>query len=196
MENYIEKLSKIGKIHHYKTNNILFFEGESPKKLLLLLKGRVHLCKDFSGVQKTIHTLKSPCFIAEMPSLTSQIYPASGICAEKCDILEIDLISLQKTLENSEFCLSLIASLCHKIGILERYITQSHKTLTQNLIHFILENSTNLPTQRKMAEILNSNPQSISRILKSLKQTNAISIVRGKITVLNMAKLSELYDKS
>lgn len=197
MESYIENLSKIGRICHYKTSNIIFFEGEMPKKIFVLLKGKVRLCKACGSANKHIHTLESPCFIAEMPSLTNQIYPASAICVNDCEILAIKIENFRKSiLENSEFCFSLIASLCQKIGILERYITQNSNNLTQKLVKFILENSDNLPTQRKIAEILNSNPQSISRILKSLKQRNAIAINKGKIAILDSAKLSEIYDKT
>lgn len=191
---YIKQLRKIGKIKHYKSDNILFFEGEMPKKLLLLLSGKVRLYKAFGDIQKNIHTLESICFIAEMPSFTNEIYPASGICVSDCEILEIDLIDFKKEImKNNEFCFSLIASLCQKIGILERYITQSNKNLTQNLIAFLLENNAKLPTQRKIAEILNSNPQSLSRIIKKLKDLNAISINKGKIAIVDSKKLEQIY---
>lgn len=193
---YIEQLRKIGKIRHFKDDNILFFEGEVATKLLLLLKGKVRINKAFGGnknLQKTLHTLSAVCFVAEYPAFAGELYPASGICVGKCEILEIELEKFKAhSAENSEFCFSLISSLCQKIGILERYITQSENSLTQNLINFLLENSANLPSQRKIAEILNTNPQSLSRIIKSLKDIGAISVNKGKIVILDFAKLNEM----
>lgn len=193
---YIEQLRKIGKIRHFKDDNILFFEGEVATKLLLLLKGKVRINKAFGGnknLQKTLHTLSAVCFVAEYPAFAGELYPASGICVGECEILEIELEKFKAhSAENSEFCFSLISSLCQKIGILERYITQSENSLTQNLINFLLENSANLPSQRKIAEILNTNPQSLSRIIKSLKDIGAISVERGKIVILDFTKLNEM----
>ena len=194
---YINQLRKIGKIRHYKSDNILFFEGEMAVKLLLLLKGKVRISKAFGGnknLQKTLHTLNAVCFIAEYPAFAGECYPASAICVGECEILEIELKKFKAhSAENSEFCFSLISSMCQKIGILERYITQNANSLTQNLINFLLENSENLPSQRKIAEILNTNPQSLSRIIKSLKNSGAISVNKGKIAILNTQKLSEIF---
>ncbi len=193
---YIAQLRKIGKIRHYKSDNILFFEGEMAMKLLLLLKGKVRLSKAFGGnknLQKTLHTLNAVCFIAEYPALTGQSYPASGICVGECEILEITLKDFRAQIkQNSEFCFSLISSLCQKIGILERYITQGENSLSQNLANFLLENSANLPSQRKIAEILNTNPQSLSRIIKSFKDLGIIATNKGKIIILDSQKLSEM----
>ena len=193
---YIAQLRKIGRIRHYKSDNILFFEGEMAMKLLLLLKGKVRLSKAFGGnknLQKTLHTLNAVCFIAEYPALTGQSYPASGICVGECEILEITLKDFRTHIkQNSEFCFSLISSLCQKIGILERYITQGENSLSQNLANFLLENSANLPSQRKIAEILNTNPQSLSRIIKNLKDSGILSVEKGKIIILDSKKLAKM----
>ena len=193
---YISQLRKIGKIRHYRSENIIFFEGEMAMKLLLLLKGKVRLSKAFGGnknLQKTLHTLNAVCFIAEYPALTGQSYPASGICVGECEILEIALNDFRTQIaQNSEFCFSLISSMCQKIGILERYIINGENSLSQNLANFLLENNANLPSQRKIAEILNTNPQSLSRIIKSLKDSGAISVNKGKIIILDAQKLVEM----
>lgn len=193
---YIEQLRKIGKIRRFKSDNILFFEGEMPTKLLLLLKGKVRLNKAFGGTQsaqKTLHTLSAVCFVAEYPSLEGIAYPASAISVGECEILEIEIKDFRAQIEqNSAFCFSLISSLCQKIGILERYITQNENSLNKKLANFLLENSDNLPSQRKIAEILNTNPQSLSRIIKSFKDSGIIATNKGKIIILDSAKLNEM----
>lgn len=193
MNDYISKLREIGKIRHYNDGNILFFEGELPSKLMLLLNGKVRLSKTFGEAQKVLHTLNAPCFIAEYPALTGKIYPASAICIGECEILEIYLQDFRAhTEQNSTFCFELISSLCQKIGILERYITQNAKNIKENLINYLLENSVNLPSQRQIAEILGTNPQSLSRILKSLKDLGVITTNKGKIIILDSRKLEKM----
>ena len=64
--------------------------------------------------------------------------------------------------------------------------------IKENLINYLLENSANLPSQRQIAEILGTNPQSLSRILKSLKNLGAITTNKGKIIILDSQKLAEI----
>lgn len=147
---YIENLRTIGRIRAFENQNIIFFEGEMPRKLIVLLKGCVRLYKTIDNAQKSLHTLYAPCFIAEMPSLAQKPYPASAICESACEVLEVDLDEFRKNaLENNAFCLSLIASLCEKIGILERLISRANQTLEKKLCAFLLENAQNLPRQRE-----------------------------------------------
>ena len=193
MSDYIRKLCEIGKIRQYKNGNIVFFEGEIPSKLMILLVGKVRLNKAFGEAQKVLHTLNAPCFIAEYPTLTAKSYPATAICVGECEILEIELQDFRAhTEQNSAFCFELISSLCQKIGILERYITQNAKNIKENLINYLLENSANLPSQRQIADILGTNPQSLSRILKSLKKSGAITTDKGKIIILDSHKLAQM----
>lgn len=195
MDDYIDKLRDIGRIRHYNEENILFFEGEMPSKLMLLLKGRVRLSKVFGKAQKVLHTLNAVCFIAEYPSLTGQRYPASAVCVDECEILEIELQKFKAhTEQNSAFCFELIGSLCQKIGILERYITQNSKNLKENFINYLLENNSNCQTQRQIAEILDTNPQSLSRIIKHLKSLGYIATNKGKIVILDAHSLSKMLE--
>ena len=68
-----------------------------------------------------------------------------------------------------------IASLCHKIAILERHIAHTAQNLQEKVCCFLLENRSALPTlsQRQIAQKLNTSPESLSRVLRKLTGTTS-----------------------
>ncbi|MBX7491441.1 Crp/Fnr family transcriptional regulator [Helicobacter turcicus] len=190
MEDYFKLLYNIGYKRFFNKDEILFFEGETPKKLLVLLSGKVRIykstqpAKDIAPREKTLHYISAPNFLAEMPSLLKQPFPASAVCAQDCEVLEINLETFQKQCaENPNFYQQLIASLCQKIRILEALITESHLSLKDKLMSFLQNNTQNLSTltQREIAKRLNTSPESLSRIIRELKTQGRIETKKGKI---------------
>lgn len=193
MQEYIKKLLDIGKKKTYSEGSIIFFEGELPKSLLVLLNGKVRLHKLAKDSQTTLHTLSGTCFLAEMPSLTNTPYPATASAIKECEILQINLSTLNAhIMQDGEFALSLINSLCQKIGILERLLKQNSENIEERLANYLLNNKAALHTlsQRKIANDINTTPQSLSRILKSLKENKIIATSKGKIEIIDIARLS------
>lgn len=91
MQDYFKMLYGLGYKRFYNKNEILFFEGEIPKKILVILKGKVRIYKTTQNKEETLHYIESLNFIAEMPSFLQIPYPASAVCMNECEILEIDL---------------------------------------------------------------------------------------------------------
>lgn len=80
MEDYIKILYNISYKHSYNKQEILFYEGETPKKLFVLLEGIVRLYKNTENNQETtIHQISHTSFIAEMPTFLNIPYPASAV---------------------------------------------------------------------------------------------------------------------
>lgn len=184
MQDSIALLYKMGSKRLYAANQILFFEGEIPKKLLVLIKGGVRIYKTQQYKEQTLHYIQAPSFIAEMPSFLGLAYPASAVCSCECEILEISLETFKKQCaEDVEFALAFIASLCHKIAILESHISRTSQNLQERVEHFLLEYKEVLPTlsQRQIAQKLNTSPESLSRVLRKLKDKGVIIIQKGKI---------------
>lgn len=197
MQDYFKMLLSLGYKRFYRKEEILFFEGETPKQLFVLLSGKVRIYKTIEEAPKTkrkttkqtskeqtLHQICAPDFIAEMPSFLDQPFPASAVCEEECEILEIALTTFQKQcMENPSFCRNFIASLCNKIRILESHIAQNSMGLKERLIKFLQENEVELPnlTQRQIAQRLNTSAESLSRILRELKAQRILSTQKGKI---------------
>ncbi|MWV62046.1 cyclic nucleotide-binding domain-containing protein [Helicobacter saguini] len=185
--NYIEILQNLGVKKRYDKDEIIFYEGERANKFFLLLSGSVRIYKSLElGSEKTLHIFKAPCFIAEMPSFNNALYPASSVCEETCEILSIESSAFKKELENTQFCLTFIASLFSKIRILESCIEANNQSLSERFLHFARENKATLSTltQRKIAQMLNTSAESLSRVLKELKKDNKITITKGKISLV------------
>lgn len=185
--NYIQILQNLGVKKKYSKGEIVFYEGERASKFFLLLSGSVRIYKSLElGNEKTLHIFKAPCFIAEMPSFNNGLYPASSVCEEFCEILCIESNAFKKELENTQFCLTFIASLFSKIRILEAYIEANNQSLSERFLHFASANKASLPTmtQRKIAQMLNTSAESLSRILKDLKAQGRVRIVKGKVEVI------------
>lgn len=190
MEEHFKLLYNIGYKRFFNKDEILFFEEEMPKKLFVLLSGKVRIYKSIQPLkemaprEKTLHYITAPSFLAEMPSLLKQPFPATAVCTQDCEILEISLETFQKQCaQNPSFYQQLIASLCQKIRILETLIVESHLSLKDKLMSFLQDNAQNLNTftQRKIAERLNTSPESLSRIIRELKQQGRIETKKGKI---------------
>lgn len=190
MEEYFKLLYNIGYKRFFNKDEILFFEGEIPKKLFVLLSGKVRIykttqpAKDIAPREKTLHYISAPNFLAEMPSFLEQSFPASAICIKNCEVLEIDLETFQRQCaKNPIFSQQLIASLCQKIKILEASIAQSHLNLKEKLMSFLQDNEQNLNTltQRKIAKHLSTSPESLSRTIRELKTQGRIETKKGKI---------------
>lgn len=187
MQDSIAILSKMGSKRLYAANQIVFFEGEIPKKLLVLISGGVRIYKTHQHREETLHHIQAPSFIAEMPSFLGLAYPASAVCSCECEILEVPLETFKKQCaQDVEFALAFIASLCHKIAILESHIARTAQSLQERVRHFLLEHRQILPTlsQRQIAQKLNTSPESLSRALRKLKDNGVIAIHKGKIVLL------------
>ncbi|MCR6570164.1 Crp/Fnr family transcriptional regulator [Campylobacter insulaenigrae] len=196
MEKYFEILASLGEKRNFKKGNILFFQGDEAKKILILLKGSVRLYRvNARGFEFTLHTLNSVSFIAEMPVFEGINYPANAICEEDCEICIIDFAYFKKICgENGEISFLLLSSLFEKIRILENFIRQKSLDLKTRLLKFLIENEEKLHQlkQKEIATILNIPPESLSRFLKEFKHILLIDTNKGKIMILNREKIQDL----
>lgn len=198
MQELINILEKRFQKKLYKKDNILFFEGENANKFFLLLNGRVRLYKsiDFNK-ELNIHSFDTLSFIAEMPAFHNMPYPASAICEMDSELLEIDFKEFTKLIQNdNNIGLVFILSLFEKIKILENKLDFLSTDLKNKFIKFLFTNENNLDKikQKEIASILNTRPESLSRIIKELKNNDLISTQKGKIQILNKQELKKILN--
>ncbi|TDJ80661.1 Crp/Fnr family transcriptional regulator [Campylobacter volucris] len=196
MDKHFEILASLGQRKKFKKDNILFFQGEKAKNILILLNGKVRLYRvNSKGIELTLHILTPVSFIAEMPVFEGINYPANAICEEDCEICVIDFEYFKKLcIENGEISFLLLSSLFSKIRILENFIRQKSLDLKSRLIQFLIENEEKLQTlkQKEIAMMLSIPPESLSRFLKEFKQNSLICTNKGKIMILDKEKMQNL----
>ena len=193
------KLYKISSLKEYKKGNIIFYEGEQPKKLKLLLAGIVKVYKvDSKGNEVIMHFFQPQTLIAETAHMQKINYPATAICETDCKVVEIDYALFEKDfLRNPDISFKIIQSLSKKIKTLQNVITTNLTMDTfSRICKFIYENENHIHelTHRKIAAILNITPETLYRNPSTLKKDGIVAVNNRKIEILAKDHLSTIVD--
>ncbi|MBN2781659.1 MAG: Crp/Fnr family transcriptional regulator [Campylobacterales bacterium] len=191
---HIDRLHEISNIKSYYKGNILFYEGDEPDKLKLLLDGIVKVYKvDSKGNEVVIHFFQPQTLIAETAHMQKINYPATAMCETDCEILEIDYDLFEKEfLRNPDISMKIIESLSKKIQALQNIITTNLTMDTfSKICKFIYENENHIDelSHRKIAAILNITPETLSRNIATLKKDEIVSVDKRKLKVLDKKRL-------
>lgn len=194
----LEKLKKISVIKKYKGKEILFYEGDAPVYLYVLLQGTLKVYKtNHKGQQIFLHQFYPGGLVAELANFENIPYPATAEFMSDSEVLRIDYKALEKDFfKNPEISFEIIKSLIAKHKILIDVI-QKEVILTADakVAKFILENGDLFKTLKntQVASILNLTPETLSRTLSKFKSSGLIELDdKHHIRVLNPQKLEEV----
>lgn len=194
----IEKLKKISVIKKYHAKEILFYEGDEPTYLYVLLQGTLKVYKtNHKGQQIFLHQFYPGGLVAELANFENIPYPATAEFMSDSEVLRIDYKALEKDFfKNPEISFEIIKSLIAKHKILIDVI-QKEVILTADakVAKFILENAELFKTLKntQVASILNLTPETLSRTLSKFKSSGYIELdEKHHIKVLDREKLQEV----
>ena len=194
----LEKLKKISVIKKYHAKEILFYEGDEPIYLYVLLQGTLKVYKtNHKGQQIFLHQFYPGGLVAELANFENIPYPATAEFMSDSEVLRIDYKALEKDFfKNPEISFEIIKSLIAKHKILIDVI-QKEVILTADakVAKFILENAELFKTLKntQVASILNLTPETLSRTLSKFKSSGFIELdEKHHIKVLNREKLQEV----
>jgi len=177
----IRKLEKISHFKKYNAGEILFFEGDNPGTLYVLIGGLLRLYKtDSKGNEIYIHQFFQTGLVGELACFENIKYPATAKFITKGEVLKIDFKKLESDFfENPKISSEIIKSLTRKIKILsnvihkEMILTSEAKVARLIMIHkdFFgkIKNS-------DIASMANMTPETLSRILSKFKKLKYIKI--------------------
>jgi CRP/FNR family transcriptional regulator len=190
------RLYEISSIKNYSKGNIVFYEGDKPNKLKLLLDGIIKVYKvDSKGNEVVMHFFQPQTLIAETAHMQKINYPATAICETDCKLLEIDYELFEKEfLRNPDISFKIIESLSKKVKALQNIITTNLTMDTfSRVCKFIYENENHIDelSHRKIAAILNITPETLSRNISILKKEKILTVNKRKIKVLDNKRLHE-----
>jgi len=192
-EGELGRLKLISEVKKYKRGNILFYQGDEPKTLYLLLKGSVKVYKlDSKSNEIIIHIFDTMTLIAELANLEEMPYPASAEALSSIEVLEIDYQKFKEEfLSDSKTAFEFIKSLTKKIKNLENLIANLSLDSKARVAKFIYENEQLFLDSKntKVASILNITPETLSRVIKKFKDE---AILDAESRVLNKERLKEL----
>lgn len=198
-EDELDRLATISYFEKYSKTNTLFYEGDSPDKMHILVDGVVKTYKtDMKDNEIVLHYFQPISLIAEMANFHHIPFPATSEFETDGAAIKIEYPVFEKEfLKNPTVSFEIIKSLSHKLKNLENIIT-SQLTLdsTSRVAKFLYENGKEYQNVKhyKIASILNITPETLSRVLKKLKQLGLISDDNGKnIYIIDREKLEKLF---
>ncbi len=188
----LDKLQQIANFSSVKKllkGNVLFYQDEKPKFVYGLLDGSIKLSKrDHKDNEIQLRTFCAPSIIAEMAAIEDMAFPAtSEVTSNEATILMIQrdcFIDMIKS--DAQFSFSIIKSLTKKVKTLENVINQNIIfDANTNVLNYIKNNEQAFSKKRKIqiANELNIAPETLSRILKKLKEKN---IINEKNQIINL----------
>ena len=195
----IKKLEQISYFKSYDADELLFYEGDAPDKLYILVDGVLRLYKtNPKGQEIYIHQFVPTSMVGELANFENIPFPASARFVTSGTVLKIDYRALENMLfENPVICMEIIKSLTRKLKILANVIhNEMILTSEAKVAKFIYEHGELFETVKnnQIAAILNVSPETLSRTLAKLKKKGIISIDKSHtITILNENALRQLF---
>lgn len=191
------RLKEISIKKQYNKGEILFYKGDQPRYLHLLIKGIVKLYTyDYKDNEVVIHNLLAPSLIAEIANYEEVSFPANCAFETNAEVLLIDYEKFKEEfLLKPEISMFFIKSLTKKIKFLENFISYNiSSNSVEKIAKFLYDNEEILINlkQVKISQILNIRAETFSRKLATLKKEGIIQNEKGYIKILDHKKLKEL----
>jgi CRP/FNR family transcriptional regulator len=180
-----------------KKGDIVFYEGEKPKYLHLLLKGEAKVYKsDSKGNELVIHKFSPISLIAELANFNNNPFPASCKMETDGEILLINFEKFREFIKKGDICMNIMSSLLKKMSYLDSMIHTNLILDTKTKIaKFIYENPEVFESlkQHNIASLLNIKPETLSRKLKEFKDLGIIENKDGKLKVKNKELIKDYF---
>jgi CRP-like cAMP-binding protein len=195
----IRKLREISSTKEYNKKEILFFEGEEPTYLHILLEGTLKLYKtNYKGNQIFLHDFKPINMVAELANFENIPYPATAEFTSSGKVMKINYKKLEENFfKNSDISANIIKSLASKLKIMSEVVTNEVVLSAEaKVAKFLCENEElfNELKNTQIASILNVTPETISRVLSKFKNDMFVNINdTHQVTILEKEALELLY---
>jgi CRP/FNR family transcriptional regulator len=194
--NYLQSISNVKNI---KKDCIVFYKGDEPKNLFVLLDGSVKIYKNNQkGNEIILRVINPVSFIAQLANIEHMPYPSSCATITNSSILSIDFKKFEdRFLTDPKLSLLFIKSLTKMTMKLEETVS-TNLTLdsTSKVAKHIYESSPlDCPLNHKVsASMLNITPETYSRVVRKFKDKNIIDEIDGKFIILDSEKLQKYFD--
>ncbi|MCK4738289.1 MAG: Crp/Fnr family transcriptional regulator [Sulfurimonas sp.] len=195
-EETIKKIENFTTEHHVTKDNIVFYEGDEPKYLYILVKGVIKLYKTSSShkeiVLKYFHDNE---LIGEVANFEEIPYPATAKAYSDVEVLKIDFQKLKEVIvTNPNMAFNIQTSLIKKIKNLENIISTNLVLDSRERVAKYIHNHADDFFETKnieIAEILGVSPETLSRILKFFKDHDIINV---KTKFIDKEALVEFFE--
>jgi CRP/FNR family transcriptional regulator len=200
MNHKIENLKKLGTIKHYPPKSLIYMEQEQCSELFVLLDGKVRCYRyDVKGNIITLPFHSIYDLLGELPT-DGILMPYQESCESEsdCTLLRVDSQVLCRVAsEDISIANFLIQRLAHRSRSLAQFsCISSASSLSEKVALFIYdheEHFCSMPIART-ASMLNTPPESLSRVLKKFRQQGILSNENSTYRVVEREALREYFD--
>jgi CRP/FNR family transcriptional regulator len=197
-EKELKLLSTFSTKKTFSKGEIVFYEKDTPKSLILLVEGVLKVYKtDLKNNEIVMHRFKPTTLIAEMVVFEGVTYPASASFDTDGTIIEIDFAKFKKEFfSNPEVALNFFRSLSRKIKHLEDVIALNIVLdSTARIAKFICENEEALGMKHsQLAQYLHMTPETLSRMFKKLVTLGLVEKSSKGYVIKNREGLQVLFE--
>ena len=206
-ENQKEYLSLNFTVQHYKKNETIYCEGETPTHLMCLLNGKVKIYKDgVGGRTQIIRVIKDKEYFAYRAYFAEENFVTAAAAFEPCTMCLVPMEVITKLiLENAELGMFFIKQLSKDLGISdERTVNLTQKHIRGRLAESLLflkdtygleEDQCTLSiylSREDLASLSNMTTSNAIRTLSNFANEKLIIIDGRKIKLINEDKLKKI----
>jgi len=201
-----ETLREHASIQHFKKNQIIYLEGDEPKNMMCLLKGRVKICKEGVGGRSQIIRMVQPIqYFGYRAYFAQENYLTGAVAFEDSIICFVPMRVVIKLMEdNTKLAMYFIKQLSIDLGIAdERTVSLSQKHIRGRLadsLNFLVDtyglaedNTINIYLAREdLARLSNMSTSNAIRTLSNFVSEQVITIDGRKIKIIDEESLRRI----
>ena len=199
----LDRVSQFSQLHHLDDGQMLFNQADKVTAFYLVLNGKIKLFRmSPDGQEKIIEIVKAGQVFAEALMFTSQAdYPVSSAALTETTIIGINAKKFHEMLwDSTATCLLLLGDMSLRLrGLISEIDKLTLHNGTCRVASYLIQEITDGKTEIELdiakniiAARLSIKPETFSRIIKSLKDQDILSIQGNCITIHNMDTLKEM----
>ncbi len=197
----LDKILSQSNLHKIKKEQVLFSQGDSVHSFYLVLSGMVKLFRvSPDGQEKVIEVVNSGETFAEaLMFMENPHFPVTAAALSEAQVISFnasDFLSMLK--QSPETSLVLLGSMSQRIrGLVQEIDNLSVQTGRQRLSAYIIERADDegklhLPIAKSvLASRLSIKPETFSRIIKQLRNSETIKIDGADIEIIDADQLED-----
>jgi len=205
-EDDLTRIRKIAKDKFYNKGQTVFSEGDDGNGFYVVAAGKVKIYKvSLEGKEQILHIYGPGNPFGEVPVFSGEQFPANAQTLLKSHLLFFPRTAFTDFIaKNPSLCLNMLAVLSMRLRQFTLQVENlSLKEVPGRLASYLLylaqeqasEVTVRLPISKgQLASLLGTIPETLSRILSKMGNSDLIEVSGGQIVILNPVGLEELAE--
>jgi CRP/FNR family transcriptional regulator len=198
----LTNLADLAVEQEFEAGSFIFWEGQAPEWLFVLVDGRVKVIKHSpSGKEFIVAFFGAGEMFGEVAVFQEQPYPATAQAVEETRVLGIRRADLLGFLaQNPKVALRIISVLGSRLRdaqnrLKDLAIEHADQRIARMLVMLSARLGTTLPfTRQEIAEMTGTTVETAIRVTSRFKDAGILRTVRGKVEIIDLAALRNMAE--